>query len=286
MTLDGLQYTFNGRGEFTLIETSDGSFTLQGRMIDIAGQNGSAAMGTVFSAIVGRERNSDIVQFQASENGGIVALVNREEVDFIVREQGFHNVTVADLGNNTFTATFSSGAYLKVQQENSILSSVVVILPDSYKAVETRGLMGTFNGDISDDLTPKSGEEPIPTNSTLQEIHDLFGLTCELTVTVITNTECCNFASSGIIDSFTRSLFSYPPGESWATYYFPSFRPAFQPEFSDPDLEMEAHGLCGDDKFCLFDIAATGNTEIGLSTLHTSQEIEELEELYLPSKRA
>ena len=47
---------------------------------------------------------------------------------------------------------------------------------------------------------------------------------------------------------------------------------------------MEAHGICGDDEYCLFDIAATGNTEIGLSTLRTSQEIEELEELYLPSK--
>lgn len=154
-------------------------------MVDIAGQNGSAAMGTVFSAIVGRERNSDIVQFQTSDKGGIVALVNREELDFSITEQEFHNVTVADLGNNTLSATFSSGVYLKVQQENNILSSVVVILPDSYKAVGTRGLMGTFNGDISDDLTPNSGEEPISTNSTLQDIHDLFGLTCELIVTVM-----------------------------------------------------------------------------------------------------
>ena len=87
----------------------------------------------------------------------------------------------------------------------------------------------------------------------------------------------------GIIDSLTGSLFSYPSGESWETYYFPSFRPVFQPVFQDPDLEMEAETLCRGDTFCLFDIAATGNTELGLSTLRTSQEIEELEKLSLPS---
>ena len=54
--------------------------------------------------------------------------------------------------------------------------------------------------------------------------------------------------------------------------------------FQDADLEMEANTLCEDDIFCLFDIAATGNTELGLSTLHTSQEIAELERLSLPSE--
>ena len=180
MTLDGLKYTFNGRGEFTLIETSDDSFTLQGRMVDITDQNGNAALATVFSAIVAKERHSDIVQFQASNNGNIVALVNGEKVDFNVVEQEFKNVTVTDLGNNTLSATFSGGGYLEVRQENGILSSVVVSLPESYKTVETQGLLGSFNGDVSDDLKPKSGENSLSINSTLNEIHDSFGLTCEL----------------------------------------------------------------------------------------------------------
>lgn len=29
VTLDGLKYTFNGKGEFTLIETTNNSFSLQ-----------------------------------------------------------------------------------------------------------------------------------------------------------------------------------------------------------------------------------------------------------------
>ena len=93
----------------------------------------------------------------------------------------------------------------------------------------------------------------------------------------------CYISFPGIIDTFSESLLSYPPGESWATYYFPTFQPVFQPVFQDADLETEANRLCGDDVFCLFDIAATGNTDLGLSTLRTSQEIEKLEELSLPS---
>ena len=79
-------------------------------------------------------------------------------------------------------------------------------------------------------------------------------------------------------------MFSYQPGESWATYYDPYFEPEFKPVFGNADLELEATRLCGDDKFCLFDIVATGSIDLGLSTLQTSQEIEELEQLSLPSE--
>lgn len=179
MTLDGYKYTFNGRGEFTLIETSNNSFTLQGRMVDIASQDDGAARATVFSAVVAREGDSDIVQFEVLASG-IVAFVNGQKIDFTIVEQEFTNVTVADLGNQILSATFSSGAYLEVQQENGILSSVVVSLPESYKDLKTQGLMGTYNGNTSDDLQPRSGIQPLPSTATLQDIHTQFGLTCEL----------------------------------------------------------------------------------------------------------
>ena len=150
-------------------------------MVTISSTIGTA-IATVFSAIVARERDSDIVQFQSSNGSSIEALVNGGQVDFNVVEQIFKNVTVADLGNNTLSATFSSGTYLEVQQENNILSSVVVSLPDSYKTQETQGLLGSFNGNTSDDLKPKSGAQPLSLDSTLQEIHYSFGLTCELTL--------------------------------------------------------------------------------------------------------
>ena len=179
VTLDGLKYTFNGKGEFTLIETPDNSFTLQGRMTPAADTNGSDVLATIFSAIVGKQSDSDSIQFELTENG-TTAFVNNEPVDFsVLSEQEFNNVTVSDLGNSTLSATFSSGAYLEVKEENGIISVVIVSLPEHFKDVPTHGLMGSFNGNTSDDLLPRLGTNPLPLNSSLQEIHELFGLTCK-----------------------------------------------------------------------------------------------------------
>ena len=179
VTLDGLQYTFNGKGEFTLIGTPDDSFTLQGRMIPAVDTNGSDVLATVFSAIVAKQSDSDSIQFELTENG-TTAFINDEPVDFsVLSEQEFNNVTVSDLGNSTLSAIFSSGAYMEVKEENGIISVLIVSLPASFKGMPTRGLMGSFNGNTSDDLLPRLGTNLLPLNSSLQVIHELFGLTCK-----------------------------------------------------------------------------------------------------------
>ena len=181
MTLDGLKYTFNGKGEFTLISTAGDVFTMQGRMVEATGADGSTASATVFSALVAKQSDSDTVQFELSDDG-IDVLVNGELVDFFSSpEQPFNGVTVLDSGNNTFSAMFSSGAVLEVVRENDIISTVLVSVPTSLEGI-TAGLMGIFNNDTSDDLTPWSENgttEPIPTNSSIQEIHEQFGITCK-----------------------------------------------------------------------------------------------------------
>ena len=84
---------------------------------------------------------------------------------------------------------------------------------------------------------------------------------------------------AGIVDNAEDSLFAYAYGENWLTFYDPDFIPIFELSFTDPDLEELANTLCGDDVFCLYDIAATGRAEIGMSTLQGGQEFEELIEL-------
>ena len=49
---------------------------------------------------------------------------------------------------------------------------------DRYKgAVE--GLLGNFNGDPSDDLVPRSVNTPLSVDSTSEDLHYNFGLTCK-----------------------------------------------------------------------------------------------------------
>ena len=181
MTLDGHKYTFNGKGEFTLIETSISRFTLQGRMEQAVDASGEMAPGTVFTAIMAREENTNTsVQFEVISNT-LQAVVNSERrvsfVNIIVQE--FGSVTLILEERNHISAYFSEGVNIEIKVENGLISLMLVSLPESMKGT-TRGLMGTYNGIISDDLIPKSQEEPIPLDSSITDIHNQFGLSCEL----------------------------------------------------------------------------------------------------------
>ena len=67
-TLDGFQYTFNGLGEYTLIETTHGNFTLQGRTAKARDANGTETDATVFSAFAAKDVDSDTVHVAMSSN--------------------------------------------------------------------------------------------------------------------------------------------------------------------------------------------------------------------------
>jgi len=177
VTLDGFKYTFNGKGEFTLVEHQDELFTLQARMEEAQNSDGDVVLATVFTAIAAKQNDSDTVQFELSRRG-LDALVNGERVVFDdLPKQKFTNVTVSKMGNHTLSALFSSGAYVQVKEENGIISVLLVSLSDTYRN-STSGLMGVFNGDMADDLMMRNSSGYLPLNSTNEMIYE-FGLDCK-----------------------------------------------------------------------------------------------------------
>jgi len=65
VTLDGKNYTFNGIGEYIMLDVRDGFFQLQART-RLAKGEGTA---TVFCAAVMKERNSSSVQLSLGKDG-------------------------------------------------------------------------------------------------------------------------------------------------------------------------------------------------------------------------
>ena len=140
------------------------------------------SFATTFTAIVAKQPDSDAVQFQLFSvlqpvvDGDTLEMENGEEAMFT-------NVIVRREQNNSYSATFTSGVYIKLEQEfdsnnNPYVSAMIISLPESFENV-TSGLLGSFNDDQTDDLLPKNSTTPLSLNSTLETIHWNFGVTCE-----------------------------------------------------------------------------------------------------------
>ena len=146
-------------------------------MIEAEDGAGNPVSATVFSAIVGKELYSDTVQFQLGNND-VDVLMNGELVNFEeLAEQEFNNVTVSK-GSSSASAVFASGVYVEVRAANGILSTLLFSLAETYRS-QSSGLMGNFNGDQLDDLEPRGPDTYLPLNSSLQTIHNIFGITCK-----------------------------------------------------------------------------------------------------------
>lgn len=59
--------------------------------------------------------------------------------------------------------------------------SILLVAPDSFQG-QTKGLMGTWNGDASDDFLTPQGTFLSP-GLTTEQLHDQFGLQCKILYT-------------------------------------------------------------------------------------------------------
>lgn len=89
------------------------------------------------------------------------------------------SVAVARPENNSFLMVFPSGISVTVQVVSGALS-IVFAAPRSFKN-ETKGLLGTWNGDPEDDFLTPNGTM-LPSNASSKDIHHKFGLSCKSTV--------------------------------------------------------------------------------------------------------
>ena len=92
------------------------------------------------------------------------------------------------------------------------------------------------------------------------------------------------FYSAGLIPPPGITLFTYPPHRSYYNYFDPGFTADIRPTFDSRELEQQATLLCDGDEFCLYDVAVTGQLEVGNLTKMTSQRRMELIDLSKPSK--
>ncbi|XP_013393861.1 sushi domain-containing protein 2-like [Lingula anatina] len=250
VTLDGLSYTFNGIGEYSLVESTNQTFTCQGRTKQVDGQNGEQGLASVWTALAMRGHNTSRVQVSYSKLWGMEVFVDNDMIDFdevgnIV--PGIEGIEIEKVANESkaYISFEDEQVFVDVQIANGVLN-FLLYLPNYLKG-NVKGLLGVWNEDPVDDLLPRDGHVLSP-NASLEDIHYKFGETWRI--------------------SETSSLFTYGIGENYASHQNESFEPMFEPpKLENETLQTQMEAVCGESLECMFDFTITGgNAEMAAAS--------------------
>ncbi|XP_046329110.2 sushi domain-containing protein 2-like isoform X1 [Haliotis rufescens] len=272
-TFDGKLYNFGGKGDFYLVKSDQ--FSLQGKF-DLGQQlqvnrtfNATVLTSVAMSDSVSSGTTVEIHLAPSGLNSGrgLDVFVNKKiklfnqqglfKQDF---EGGVTVVNVAidpdDNRHDNFTVILKSGVGVQVAAANRLLH-VIVNMPPNFKN-RTQGLMGTWNGVVEDDFTPRSGNN-IDIASSPQIVYQQFAKTWKAP-----NVESMFKNPTEADDSFVPS-YNQPQIPSGAG-------------FSRVDLDH----TCGDNAQCRFDYTVTGNRDIANATKMAAGWFSELQSFQRP----
>ncbi|XP_035986604.1 sushi domain-containing protein 2-like [Fundulus heteroclitus] len=227
ITFDGVSYSFNGKGEYTLVRSQEKELTVQGRTEPVK-DSGATIKATKLTAVAMKEGSSDIIEVrQDGRHDGLEVLRNQQSLSFAEQNwMDLKGVFVFSPTSTNVTVMFPSGAGVEVRRRGETMTTTV-LLPEEFKD-STLGLLGKMNGDAKDDLTLSDG--------TLVQNHS-------------NPEELFNFGASWSVQN-TSALFTYDSEYLLNTYYFvprhdPSFIPVFSvPENPDDPLNIQAAEIC------------------------------------------
>jgi len=190
--VDGNNFTFNGIGEYLLLQSIRNEFDIQARYV----QFNSTTNATVTSTVAIRQGQSQTVQIGTTDeklqlyvNGTPYELPNTESV-IVVSEthvftdlESFSNDSAAFISGYISIRNDSGTLILSASSEASVMVSIqtsfirtVIELPESFMN-DTRGLLGYFNGNPEDDFRLPN-DTTLPQNLTEEEVYR-FGLQCK-----------------------------------------------------------------------------------------------------------
>ncbi|KAM4808187.1 sushi domain-containing protein 2 [Rhinophrynus dorsalis] len=244
VTFDGANYTFKGKGEYTLVSSPHRSLSIQGRTTPFQGINVAS-----FSSVAMQENGSDVIEVRLKEGSTeeLQTLLNQEVITF--EEQSWMDlkgVFVYSAVSSNVTVMFPSGAGVEVRGRGGFLS-ITVLLPEDFLD-RTQGLMGVMNHNVSDDFTFRNGTV-LPNNATPEE---LFQLGADWAVT--NESSLFTYDSQKLINDYK---------DKHDPHFLPTFDVVEDP--NDP-LVAQMKELCDLDPFCRFDVLTTKDLKVGNAT--------------------
>ncbi|KAM3600110.1 uncharacterized protein V6R79_017799 [Siganus canaliculatus] len=248
VTFDGISYSFNGKGEYTLLSSVEKELTIQGRTEPV----NEMINATILTSVALKEGSSDVVEVRlSSDRTGLEVLQNQRSLSFTEQSwMDLQGVFVFSPTPSNVTVMFPTGAGVEARFRGGAIT-VTLLMPDDFKNI-THGLLGNMNDDPSDDLVLNNGE--VVKNQT--DPVELF-----------------EFGASWAVQN-ESALFAYDSFYLLNTYYYSdrhdaAFVPVFSvPESQDDPLASTAEAICSGEgsQFCRYDILVGRDPTMGNAT--------------------
>ncbi|XP_052827306.1 sushi domain-containing protein 2 isoform X1 [Octopus bimaculoides] len=245
VTLDGKKYTFNGLGEFILLQDKSKSVVIQVRAAQARDIDDKLQNATVFTGIAMKMKGiSEIIEIEINEQTNYRLLLDEKEYKYEKLE--FQGLTInihENHENSTDIMVVFSSHELSIEIEvTPDVMNILVLMGSKALRNNVEGLLGNYNGNISDDFRARDGTI-IPTSSSMEDIHYKFGNTWRVAA--------------------KDSLFSksYKP----ATPEEDNYQPVFIDKLDENNLRNGTIKLCGDVAPCRFDFQVIGKPSVALA---------------------
>ncbi|XP_074649544.1 uncharacterized protein LOC141904781 [Tubulanus polymorphus] len=299
-TLDGVHYTFNGIGQYVMLETfdlspkqadpvitsnttqsdigndnnvADSKFVIQTLLEKASTDGNNTVEATIFTGFAMKSNDSDTIQVMLSANRTSMEVTINSTIKMTLDEMttnstDYNKVSLEKTENETIVAAFENGFSVEVILGYKLLT-IGVSAPRQYQG-HVRGLLGFWNGDKADDFR-KSDGQTLPASSTERQLFD--------------------FGTSWRIKQISDSFFTDLP-KAFDEYYDANFKPLFLDEYEDKLLELfhnnsellrSSNATCtGSSNYmaCMYDSAQMASPKAGSSASSSENNFQkQMEEL-------
>ncbi|WAR22494.1 DMBT1-like protein [Mya arenaria] len=257
-TLDRMNYTFNGLGEYTLLLTESNNtwFTLQARTERAVKHDGNLSDATIFSAFAAKDHtNASLhVELNSAKQGLILYGDGLDFTRQFLSGEEYDSTTLSISNNNGSARVFfkNTGIMLDIGVGVEMLSLSTTV-PSTYANI-TRGILGNFDGDPSNDL--KFPNETILNSSSSEREIFFYGAVNERT-----------------------TVFFYEDEKDHDNFHNSSYVPLFLDEVDNVTMALAVEACNGTlSTECIYDFALTLNPAIAADTVNRKQQFDQDQE--------
>ncbi|RDD39379.1 Mucin-like protein [Trichoplax sp. H2] len=248
-TLDGVRYTFNGLGDFVLLQNRTAvvpALEVQARCVKVAPNAGA----TAFRAVGASEGNSGSIEFNVNTaTNTIDILYNKQTV--VIGSSGsttYQSGLIVNKLNTTYAiAQFPSGTVVIAKVRNDSFMDISMQLSVNYFD-QTQGLLGRWDNNANNDFTDQRTG-------------------VSFLISAVSESQIHNIAETWAVDPLKRLIANDPPSNSSYVPIFPA-----NITFSSQQLENDAASVCQGNQACLYDVALTDSLSIGSASAAVDQQ--------------